>query len=106
MAETPLKKAMDIVDNLDDQDFNMLIDYIRFKVKARQKERAARAAADVNIGDRVRLINIKPQYMIGQTGVVESKNQTRFTVKLDRGPIKKFRTGTVICSPACLERIG
>lgn len=102
---TNLKRAMDAVDELDNQEFSALIDYIRYKVKARQQDNAARIAATLNVGDRVRLHSIKPLYLQGMTGTISSRRNTKFVVTLDRGPTKKFRSGEVICGAATLEKI-
>lgn len=100
-----VRQGMDLVDSMEPEELDQLVDYIRVVFKSKRDQNNARTFATLREGDQVRLKNIKPQYLIGMTGVVESKRQTRITVKLDRGPTKKFRSGKVICSPASLERI-
>lgn len=107
MAETNLKKSMDLIDQLSDQELDSLVDYIRHTYKLRKNQRSARAFAQLEEGDRVRIIgNTKPQYLSGMTGSVHEKRTSRITIKLDHGPVGKFRTGKVICSPSMLQKIG
>jgi len=107
MAQTKLMDAMDLIDRLDDEEFSQIIDYIRYKVKARQKEKSARAFATITVGDRVRIVGpTKPQYLAGQTGTIEEKRQSKLTVKLSGGPVGKFKSGKVICPASMLEKIG
>lgn len=100
-----VQQGMDIVDEMNTEELNALVDYIRHVYKNKSSMDKARAFATLRVDDRVRLGNIKPQYLTGLTGVVVEKRQTRITVKLDCGPIKKFRTGKVICSAATLTKI-
>lgn len=46
--------------------------------------------------------NIKPKYLQRQFGTIEEIRDTRVVVKLDKGPMGKFRTGRVIASPSSL----
>ena len=107
MAQTKLMEAMDIVDRLDDEEFSQLIDYIRYKVKARRNEKSAKTLATLKVGDRVRIVGpTKPQYLAGMTGTIEKRRQTKLVVKLSAGPVGKFRDGKVICPASMLEKIG
>jgi hypothetical protein len=97
MAVDNLQKAIDLVDELTDEEFHSLIDYIRSTVKSRAARKNAMAQARIKVGTRVRFEGPrKPQYLSGLTGVVEEKRQTRVLVKLDRGPVGKFRNGKVL----------
>lgn len=74
-------------------------------IKARRRNRAMDMAATLREGSKVRIKGLRPQYLNGLTGTIEDFGNTRVTVKLDRGPIRKFRSGRVVCSPAALELI-
>lgn len=108
MAEnrTLLKQGMDLVDGMDNDELHLFIDYLRTVIKNRHQVSAAKAFMEIRIGDKVRISgNIKPMYLRGLTGIVDEKRQSRVTVKLDRGPTKKFRSGKVICPPTALTRV-
>lgn len=49
--------------------------------------------------------NIKPQYLQGLTGVVREIKSSRVLVELDRGPIRKFINGKVLCTPTALTKL-
>lgn len=98
--------GIDLIDTLTDEELNKLVDYIRYTMKERARRRNAVAKANINVGDRVRLAGMyKPQYSIGMTGEVIEKKQTRVLVKLDSGPVGKFRSGKVLTTPSGLEVI-
>lgn len=101
-----LKEAIDEVDALDDDEFNELIDYIRATIKTRAATRNAKAAASLRVGTKVKFKNrTKPQYLAGLTGVIEEKRQTRFLMKLDVGPVGKFRSGKILVNAGSVEVI-
>lgn len=107
MAETNLSRAIELVDDLNDQEFSSLIDYIRQASKLRQGRRSAVAYATLQEGDRVSLSgNNKPAYLNRQIGTIVEKRQTRMVVELDCGPIGKFKSGRVICPASVLTKIG
>lgn len=101
-----VQEGMDLVDNMTDEELNNFVDYIRYAMKDRSNRRNARALATVSVGDRVKLSGkYKPLYLTGMTGVVVEKKNTRVLVKLDAGPVGKFRSGKVLTTPAGLEVI-
>lgn len=101
-----VQQSMDLVDDMTDEELNSFVDYIRYTMKERARRRNAQAQATVKVGDRVRLAGkYRPQYLTGLTGEVVEKKQTRVTVKLDCGPVGKFRSGKVLATPAGLEVI-
>jgi hypothetical protein len=101
-----VRKGMDLVDEMTTEELDSLVDYIRAVFKTKKAQDAARVRASLDKGDPVRIVgNTKPQYLSGLTGRVHEKRQTRITVKLDRGPVGKFRSGIVICPPQMLQKI-
>lgn len=102
-----VRKGMDLVDDMTTEELDQLVDYIRAVFKTKRAQDAARTRALLRKGDPVRITGpTKPGYLSGQTGVVHEKRQTRISVKLDGGPIGKFRSGIVVCQPQMLEKIG
>ena len=106
MDKEKVKAGVDLIDDMTDEELNALVDYVKFTLKDRARRRNAQAQTVIQVGDRVRLAgSYKPQYLMGLTGKVVEKKQTRVVVELDRGPVKKFRSGRVITSPSGLEVI-
>lgn len=102
-----LRAGIDLVDEMDADELNQLVDYIRSVFKTKRAQDAARIRASLRVGDRVQLSgNHKPQYLNNLTGVVEEFSSTRVLVKLDRGPIRKFTSGKVLCTPGGLKKLG
>lgn len=99
-----VQDAQNLVDDMTDEELNLFVDYIRYTMKERARRRNALAQSVVKVGDRVKLSGkYKPQYLTGLTGEVVEKRQTRVVVKLDCGPVGKFRSGQVITTPSGLE---
>lgn len=109
MENHPMPKVQDaqnLVDTMTDEELNLFVDYIRYTMKERARRRNALAQSTVKVGDKVRFAGRhRPQYLIGLTGVVEERRQTRVVVKLDCGPVGKFRSGRVVAPPHGLEVI-
>lgn len=97
--------GIELIDEMNADELNQLVDYIREVFKSKRNQDAARLRATLKKGDRVVLRNIKPAYLIGLTGEIEEFRTSRITVKLDRGPIRKYANGRVICSPNSLTKI-
>jgi preprotein translocase subunit YajC len=101
-----LAAGMDLVDDMTTEELDALVDYIRTVFKTKRQGDAARMRAQLSKGDRVQIVGpTKPQYLSGLTGVVTEKRQTRIAIKLDRGPVGKFRSGTVVCPPQMLRKV-
>ena len=99
-------EAIELVDLMTDAQLNKFVDYIRFTMKDRANRRNAKAKAALNVGDRVKIAgNVKPQYMAGQTGVITEILQTRVVMKFDKGPMGKFKSGSVRITPGVLNKI-
>lgn len=104
--KTKVEVGIDIVESLTDEELNQLVDFIRDEYKTRARKRNARAKAQMTKGTRVRLAgNRKPAYLSGMTGTIEEVRQTRVLVKLDEGPVGKFRSGKVLTAAGSLEMI-
>lgn len=101
-----VQQGMELIDSMTSEELSQLVDYIRVVFKTKRTQDNARAQAMLKVGDRVRLTGTyKPQYLQGLTGEIVDKKQTRVTVKLDKGPVGKFRSGKVIATPAGLTVI-
>ena len=63
-------------------------------LQLRAQERRA-AVRNISVGDRVRLVHIKPKYLEGTLATVEARQGSKFTVLLDPD-----------CDPRALARFG
>jgi hypothetical protein len=71
--------------------------------KMQRKIEGRQAMTDLKVGTKVMFVhNMRPQYLASQFGEIVEIRQTRVTVKLDRGPMGKFRSGKVITDPTSL----
>jgi hypothetical protein len=101
-----MEELISLTEGLTDQELTNYVDWLRTHMKDRANRRNAKAKALVQVGDKVIFAGkLKPQYLIGLTGVVTEKRQSRILVKLDCGPVKKFRSGEVLANPSSLEVI-
>lgn len=101
-----MEELISLTEGLTDRELTNYVDWLRTHMKDRANRRNAKAKAIIQVGDKVVFAGkLKPQYLIGLTGVVTEKRQSRILVKLDRGPTKKFRSGEVLANPSSLEVI-
>lgn len=102
----PVEEATCMVNEMTDDQLNKFVDFIREEMKDRARRRNRLAKASLNVGNKVIIAGkMKPAYLTGLTGVVEDIRQTRVTVKLDKGPVGKFRSGKVVINPSALQVI-
>lgn len=99
-ANTTLTQLVaDITNGHYDRDF----DIIKGCIDSRKKALVSIRTASIRPGDRVRIVDTRPKYLIGQLATVERVNQTTVTAKLDR-TVGKFRMEHNIRIPvACVE---
>jgi len=106
LSETEMDTAINLVSRMSPDQYSQFVRAINAIKKADRQAQASRVRATLKKHDRVRIMGpTKPQYLAGETGEVIEFRSTRITVKLDCGPIGKFRTGTVVCPPQMLEKI-
>ena len=72
------------------------------KVRYRREELTSIVAARLRMGDTVKIIGIKPKYMIGATAKIVRVNRTRAVVNLDRD-FGRF-SGDITVPLACLQK--
>jgi hypothetical protein len=71
--------------------------------KLAQRTEGRLKMTQLEVGTKVMLSGtLRPQYLRRQLGEVVEIRDTRVTVKLDKGPMGKFRSGKVIMNPASL----
>ncbi len=66
------------------------LDGVAAAVRDRQKAMASITLHTIAPGTRVRLGNLRPKYMVGATGTVLYRKQTRIQVKLDEDWVERF----------------
>lgn len=107
MALSADKKELMIlmIDSCSKEDLNEIIPAINDRYKTLRRREAQAVMRKISVGDKVKIGNVRTQYLQGRTGVIEEIRSTRVTVKLDCGPLRKFRNGRVIISPAALTLV-
>lgn len=68
------------------------------QLKIARRIKGAEVARELTIGAKVRLpANAKPKYLANQLGTVTAIKERRATIQLERGPMGKFRSGSLLC---------
>ena len=66
---------------------------------------SAKALAQLNVGDRVRINRqASPRYLHGIQGIVLDLDEHRATICIHR-PVGRFKTGEIRCPPLVLDRL-
>ena len=65
-------------------EYDEYLNSIKNAIKGRQEMVSRAKFFTIKMGDRVRLVNLRPKYMVGATGTVLHHNNTRITVRLDQ----------------------
>lgn len=69
------------------------------------RAKSAVTLAEIKVGDKVRLKDIRPKYMIGEVCVVTGKKQTKLVVKL-AAPVGRFSgLGELTVPASCVELV-
>lgn len=119
--QTPLTQVVTaIVTGAVDGDLDAINQALRDRYKIVRAQKSAIAAATVKVGDKVRIVNLRPKYLAGLTGTVvvdpmeqyrSRRSKTYFAVELSESSHArvqhKHRQRTVTGIPAqCVEVIG
>jgi hypothetical protein len=87
------------------------LDYLSQAIRDRKAIQSKTKFYELAPGDRVRLQNLRPQYLVGATATVVDRKQTKLTVTIDRDwldmhPKAKGKwSGIISANPSMLERI-
>jgi hypothetical protein len=92
---------LDILKGVHDKDLKEII-AARSRHQILTQTNAAVTLAELEIGQRVRFLQIRPAYMVGQTGIVIKKQRTKLVVQLD-SPMRRFDTGPITVPASCVE---
>lgn len=96
LTDTEMEKALDLVLDMDLDQLKKLVPVVNDVMRLERRKEARRNAARIHEGTWVVIAkDIKPKYLGGKTGTVEAIDGDRVTVKLDCGPLNKFRNGRV-----------
>lgn len=86
-----------------DDHIEHLYDAVRERKRIRRDIAARVQFHTLGVGDKVKLVNLRPLYLVGLTGTIASKNRTRISVRLDT-PVRRYGS-TVNCKPEMLEAV-
>lgn len=87
-----------IVFGLYDEHLDFLGDLVHQRKLMLREQKRSEMRATLRTGDKVRFVNIRPQYMVGKTGTVQSVGSSKAYVMLDRA-IGRFGTERSIGVP-------
>ena len=79
-------KLNDYIHQATDEQLTSLMNMVVAERKHRRQLEAHQVAAEVKVGSRVRLKNIKPKYMTGAICEVTALGSTRVTIDIIEGP--------------------
>lgn len=100
----PLDAAavLDALSEFDETDLELVVAGVKARRSQLRTLTTLEVVGSLNVGDRVKLTGLRPQYVNGATGTVESLAQTRFNVRLDDDvdPRARARFGEVVRVPA------
>ena len=96
--------VLDYIDKSDEPRLRVIIESVVARQKALRQSRARKMRSKAEKGTRVKFGGSnKPKYLNHQTGTIDSIAINKATVKLDCGPIGKFRSGKVVAPLSALE---
>lgn len=103
ITDEELATAQDLMSRCNRAQLRTLGDEYRDRAKALQRSANRVAMAKVKVGAKAHIgYGLKPQYLAGQPVTITAIRQTKITVKLENGPMGKFRSGTVVMPPSGL----
>jgi hypothetical protein len=94
----------DILQGKFDADLASIITAAGERRKLVSKALAAVTLHEIGVGQKVRVLNIRPSYMIGKVGKVVEKTRTRFVVEFE-GEVGRFGSGKVTVPASCVEAV-
>lgn len=103
-SDEEFKKTLTNIETMSPEQLNGLIEFTNRTIKHRRAMASAKAKVLFKKGDRVMLQGLKPQYLNGCGGVINSMLTSKIEVKLDR-PVGKFRTGIVRVPASALIKV-
>jgi len=99
-------KMSDYIRSASDEDLLKLNRRIVDEIKLRRRQAAIRIKGELEVGSLCKLVNCRPQYMLGATVEVTEIKQTKAVCNIIDGPSfrGKYRTG-ITYPITCLEPI-
>lgn len=103
-----LEKMLVLISKADNDELDILVTAIKARHRVLHHEKTAQAMRLLEVGDRVRLMNLKPRYLNGIQGTIIARTGTKFSVEMDQSAPSRaqYRYGGIVRCPAgCLELI-
>lgn len=94
--------VIDIINGKHDADLSAILAAAAERSKIVKKTVGAVTLRQINVGQKVRLLAIRPKYMIGKIGIVVDKTTSKFVVDFidETG---RFGCGRVTVPASCVE---
>ncbi len=103
----PVTKATTVMQNIVNGEYDADLRQLNNACSARRKtvEDTAKQVMFIglSVGDKVRIVNARPRYLIGATAVIVRKNQKKVVIDLDQ-PRRRFQFG-ITCPVNMIEKI-
>lgn len=97
LKQETIDKMVKLMRSANEEQLMLLNTFLVSELKSQRRLRAVQTRQQMASGTRVRIVQgIKPRYLAGLTGTVTSFKGDSVEIRLDCGPINRFRTGTVI----------
>lgn len=108
MKDDTLRKVVLLIDQASEVELNSIFDAAVTRRAVLKRRLQQENLASISMGDRVRLRNVKPQYLNRTPGTVVGMKGSKFIVELDPGcdprAVRRFGARP-ICPPQILEKI-
>lgn len=112
MPRGVLLKMQEVVSGILNGTYDDLLETIIDAIDSRKGTIAEIKALSLTVGDRVRMVKVRPKYLAGTEGVIKAKGKGKFELQIldleDLDPrIKKFLTdeGTLFANANILETV-
>jgi hypothetical protein len=96
--------VMDIITGKHDADLGEIISTAIRRRKIVADEKATVTFHEIDVGEEVRLGNIRPKYMSGRVGIVVEKTRTKFVVQFSEGN-GRYSHQKATVSASCITRV-
>jgi preprotein translocase subunit YajC len=104
MTPENLQKMKKLILRASDEELNELWEYMQLRHNALRRKANIEAMEVLQEGDHIKLTNIKPKYLVGLTGTISKRRQTKFEVLLDQEVYRAGRKTKFLVVPAqCLR---
>lgn len=109
MKPETMEKVLKLIAQADEDELKILYTATHERSKLLRRITHIKALRTFEVGDKVRLVDIRPKYMVGLRGTIIAHQGTKFLVELDN-PINRGSKGRqwskqLVVPPGCCQAI-